>query len=380
MQYTNHLIQNYDQYRLPELEGRYLHLIHLKPFSDLFEKLAVKKELIGHSVEQQPIDLYTLGNGPVKVMMWSQMHGNESTTTRGLLDTLNYLWTNSDFSDFIFRHCTLYIIPVLNPDGARAYTRVNATHTDLNRDAQNLSQPESMALRQVFNRISPDYCFNLHDQRTIFSAGAQRKPATVSFLSPAYNETCEINAVREESMRLISGMDTVLQGLIPGQVGRYDDAFNLNCVGDTFQSMGVPTVLFEAGHYELDYERMETRKFIAIAITTALEILANGSIGNIDHENYFNIPENDKLFCDLLIKNVTLAENGAEGEPCDLCFMYRETLEEETIRFIPYFDRTCQTNEIYGHREFSCKEQEILEYDNEEELKTKAMDLLKRMS
>jgi hypothetical protein len=46
----------------------------------------------------------------------------------------------------------------------------------------------------------------------------------------------------------------VLQRYIPGQIGRFDDSFNLNC-GDTFQAMGVPTLLFEAGHFEGDYQR-----------------------------------------------------------------------------------------------------------------------------
>jgi hypothetical protein len=39
---------------------------------------------------------------------------------------------------------------------------------------------------------------------------------------------------------------------IPGQVSRFDDGFNINCIGDKFQSH-VPTILFEAGHFQDDY-------------------------------------------------------------------------------------------------------------------------------
>jgi hypothetical protein len=39
----------------------------------------------------------------------------------------------------------------------------------------------------------------------------------------------------------------VLQRYIPGQIGRFDDSFNL--VLEYFQAMGVPTLLFEAGHF-----------------------------------------------------------------------------------------------------------------------------------
>jgi hypothetical protein len=57
-----------------------------------------------------------------------------------------------------------------------------------------------------------------------------------------------------KAIDLIAGINTVLQRYIPGQIG-IDDSFNLNCIGDTFQAMGVPTLLFEAGHFEGDYQR-----------------------------------------------------------------------------------------------------------------------------
>jgi murein tripeptide amidase MpaA len=67
---------------------------------------------------------------------------------------------------------------MLNPDGADMYTRLNANEVDLNRDSQNLTQPESKVLREIFDLFQPHYCFNLHDQRTILRPV---KPATVSF-------------------------------------------------------------------------------------------------------------------------------------------------------------------------------------------------------
>ena len=57
---------------------------------------------------------------------------------------------------------------MLNPDGATLYTRANANAVDLNRDSQDLTQPARRVLRATFERFKPDYCFNLHDQRTIF--------------------------------------------------------------------------------------------------------------------------------------------------------------------------------------------------------------------
>ena len=72
--------------------------------------------IIGHSVLNLPIYAHHLGKGSVRVLLWSQMHGNESTTTRALLDLFVYLHTldGSKLLDGL----TLMIIPQLNPDGA----------------------------------------------------------------------------------------------------------------------------------------------------------------------------------------------------------------------------------------------------------------------
>ena len=63
---------------------------------------------------------------------------------------------------------------MLNPDGAEAYTRVNAQGIDLNRDVIDVKALESQVLQQVLKKVNPQYCFNLHDQRTIFSVAPGR--------------------------------------------------------------------------------------------------------------------------------------------------------------------------------------------------------------
>jgi hypothetical protein len=176
------------------------------------------------------------------------------------------LHSNTKESNVILDHFTFCILPMLNPDGAKLYTRENANGIDLNRDAQNLSQPESMVLRKTFETFQPNYCYNLHDQRTIYGAGESGNTATVSFLAPAFNKNRDINDVRIKAMNVIVAMNKALQQFIPNQVGRFDDSFNLNCVGDTFQYLKVPTILFEAGHFANDFEREITRKYIFIAL------------------------------------------------------------------------------------------------------------------
>ena len=165
--------------------------------------------VIGHSVLNQPIYAHLLGKGPKKVLLWSQMHGNESTTTRALLDLFDHLHSISGAS--LLEGLTLLIIPQLNPDGSSSYTRLNTNNIDLNRDALDLSQPESIALNDVFQSFSPDFCFNLHGQRSIFSAGKRGKPATLSFLSPAADDHRSLTPARVQAMQLIALINNNLQ-------------------------------------------------------------------------------------------------------------------------------------------------------------------------
>lgn len=295
----------FDTYKEENLFGRYVTNKHIEP---LLKKLNDDFEVsvAGKSVMEKPIYTVKVGIGKVKVYMWSQMHGNESTTTKALFDFFNLLNSDSQLAIDLKKAFTFLCIPVLNPDGAEAYTRVNANEVDLNRDSKDLSQPESQLLRKLFEDFQPDFCFNLHDQRTIFAAGNTNNPATVSFLSPSYNEAREINEVRQKAINIIAAMNAELQKHIPNQVGRFDDSFNINCIGDMFQFLGVPTILFEAGHFQDDYQREVTRKMIFISYLSALlAILKNDILDNKTLE-YFNIPQNKSIFYDFIYKNVKI--------------------------------------------------------------------------
>ena len=81
------------------------------------------------------------------------MHGNESTCTKALFDFIFNL-ENLGISS-VLKHCSFIIIPILNPDGANNYNRLNANGIDLNRDAKSLTQSESLVLRTIFNTFKP---------------------------------------------------------------------------------------------------------------------------------------------------------------------------------------------------------------------------------
>jgi len=249
---------------------------------------------------------------------------------------------------------TFCMLPMLNPDGAEAYTRENANSIDLNRDAQNQSQPESVVLRQVFENFQPDYCYNLHDQRTIFGAGDSGNPATVSFLAPAYNENRDVNEVRIKAMNVIVAMNETLQQFIPNQMGRFDDSFNLNCVGDTFQFLNVPTVLFEAGHFPNDYEREETRKYIFIALLSGMHYFSENVIVSNKIEDYLKIPQNKVVFYDFVYKNVKINYDGNE-KIINFAAQFKEVLTEDKVTFEARIAQIDYLENYFGHQVIDAK-------------------------
>ncbi|MUU77204.1 M14 family zinc carboxypeptidase [Winogradskyella endarachnes] len=332
--------------KTPLLNGRYITNSHIEKCFNSYKKSRIN--VLGKSVENRPIYGFKFGTGPIKILLWSQMHGNESTSTKALFDCFNLFEKKDILVNSILETCTLCVIPILNPDGAEKYTRVNASKVDLNRDAQDLSQPESILLREVYNDFQPNYCFNLHGQRTIFSAGEKNNIATLSFLSPAQDENRSLTPNRKVAMTIISEINDLLQQVIPESVGRYDDGFNINCVGDTFQSFGVPTILYEAGHYANDYEREEVRRLMFISILKGLEVISKG-IKEDKHIEYLAIPENAKCFYDVIIRNVRLCRD--DRDFLDIGIQFHEVLKGGFVRFIPRIEVISKLIEKFGHKE-----------------------------
>ena len=348
-------IKLYSSFKELDLNGRYINYSDIeKPLQRLSSKS--RTTIIGHSTLGIPISSILLGSGKIKILAWSQMHGNESTTTKAIFDLLNgfYHYEENDFLKNILECCTLEIIPMLNPDGAKAYTRENINKTDLNRDAKKLTEIESKLLRSEFERFQPDFCFNLHDQRTIFSAGEAPFPATLSFLTPAMDQARTITASRKKSMQVISAIAEDLRELLPKQIGRYDDAFNDNCTGDSFQSLSVPTILFEAGHYQGDYHREKTREFVVAAIFSGLNAVASEKYIDLDFNDYFEIPENEKLFYDVILREAKLND-----EIVDVAIQFKEVLKNNKIEFVPIIDKIAPNLPFYGHKEIAGAKRKV---------------------
>lgn len=266
----------------------------------------------GKSTEGREIYLIKAGNGKLKILLWSQMHGNEPTATAALFDLFNFLVSGSFQNEVnnILDRISLYFIPMVNPDGTQVFKRRNAFDIDLNRDALRLEAVETQILKKIRDDINPDYGFNLHDQEIYYTAGLAALPATISFLTPSFNNAKDIDDSRIASMKMIVLMNNILQKYIPGMIGRYSDDFMPNAFGDNMQKWGTSTILIESGGYKNDPEKQVVRKMNFLSIMAALNELALDTPSKIDYLEYFGIPENkkEKLF-DLLVRNASLNIN-----------------------------------------------------------------------
>ena len=354
-------LSKYNSLKSSALKNRYITNRCIEPLLTSLSN-QFSQSVLGTSEGGMSIHGLQIGTGSKRILIWSQMHGNESTTTKALFDLFNYFELSD--SKALLEACTLFIIPILNPDGADAYTRLNKNQVDLNRDAKALTQSESQILRSVYKEFMPDFCFNMHGQRTIFSAGNTSNSAVLSFLSPSENDERSLTTTRQKSMEVIQVMNSALQQYLPNQIGRYDDGYNDNCVGDYFQTQGTPTVLFEAGHFPKDYNREETRKFMALALMSALDYVANNSVSGIDYKSYFDIPENDKLFYDVIVRKAQLSSDNP-GIFNDIGIQYTEVLVSGSIVFKPKIVFVGDLKSKQGHFEIDADFKQVSHPDFE---------------
>jgi hypothetical protein len=273
----------------------------------LIELLPFEKSVVGRSFEGRDIYKIKLGNGKRKILIWSQMHGNEATATMAIFDILKFFAAQhdgfQDFRDNILSHLELHFVPMLNPDGAERFIRRTAQGIDMNRDALALQCPESKLLKSLVFDLQPEFSFNLHDQNIRYSAGISAEQATISFLATAYNQETEWNEVRTKSRQVISAMSETLQAFIPNNIGRFSDEFEPRAFGDNIQKWGSSLILIESGGYKHDTEKQFIRKLNFISILSAFESIWNDTYQKYTLNDYQNIPQNQKYLFDLKIEN-----------------------------------------------------------------------------
>jgi hypothetical protein len=350
---VNYSTMNFEQIYLqnPDFPNRYISPEKL--FSYLQSNHSDYIQEIGTSYLEKPIYKLSTGTGTINVLAWSQMHGNESNATHAMLDLLITLDKAPELKEELFSKIKLDFIFMLNPDGSERWTRLNAIEIDLNRDFHNESSKEIKFLKKAVALTKYDYALNLHEQRTIFTTDGVH-PATLSFLAPSENFERTLTDNRKKCMAVITEMYNHLKELIPNQIGRYSDEFYPTSTGDNFIKAGMPTILFEGGHFIDDYTRKGTRKYYTIALYYALKAISELNSDITGWETYFEIPENQETHYDIVYRNVKL--NTDHECILDVAVQYREMKEEgkDEISFVPFVMEVGDVRRRKGWLEIDC--------------------------
>jgi hypothetical protein len=273
-------------------------------------------EKAGESIEGRSIHHVTVGRGPTHVLLWSQMHGDEPTATSALFDIFEYVRRRQKDPAVqrLLNALTLHVIPMLNPDGAERFQRRNAQGIDVNRDALRLQTPEGRILKEVRDRWQPAVGFNLHNQNWRTSVGDPPKPASISLLSVAFDAARSDSPGRLLTRKLCAVISDALEPFAAGQIGRYDDEFEVRAFGDNVTLWGTPVVLIETGGWPSPQPDAALVKLNFIAILAALDSLASRRVEAADPARYESLPMNQSRVFYILVRNVTVI-NGSGVPP-----------------------------------------------------------------
>jgi predicted deacylase len=165
-----------------------------------------KQFSIGTSVEGRSIMAHSFGNGPAKYLFMSNLHGDEKSGYYILSSWIDYLESHPEE---VPAGKTIVVIPHLNPDGFVHNTRFNAHNVDLNRNFPSaswksdvkllggsilvngggsapLSEPESKAIKDYIERLSPTLVMSYHSQGSLVIAnGSGNSNAIASMYAAA---------------------------------------------------------------------------------------------------------------------------------------------------------------------------------------------------
>ena len=266
---------------------------------------------LGKTEEGRPIHEVKWGEGPIQVIAWSQMHGDEATATMALADIFLLLSSTGELStelrQKLHQNITLCIIPRLNADGAERWQRETAIGIDMNRDATKQNSVEARLLSAWADEIKPSFAFNLHDQNRLYSVGNSPNQTHIAFLATTGDDAGTWTPSRLRAGQICQRMLHQIQPIIPGKIAKWTDEFESRAFGDTFSSRGYGLVLLESGGAGWDLEKQSLRKLNACLLLDAFCAIADGSYAAESIAEYEALPTNERAIVDIKITDAPLS-------------------------------------------------------------------------
>lgn len=314
-----------ERYRVEGLdERRFTHEEYWGVLDPALRSGRLQVTRLGESVQGRAIKAITAGSGPTTVLLWSQMHGDESTATMSLADLINWFATAPESDSLraaLAERLTVVMIPMLNPDGAERFIRHDALGVDINRDARRTATPEGRILKSVRDSLQADFGFNLHDQGT-HTAGDDGPLVAIALLAPAADEERSWGPVRQRARGVAAAIAEALKPDLGERMARYDDAFAPRAFGDNMQAWGTSTVLVESGILPDDPQKQELRRLHIVALLSAFDAIANERYDDVTTAAYDSLPMNREVEYSLLVLGGDLVLEGAAPIRADIAIRY----------------------------------------------------------
>ncbi|MBX9661997.1 M14-type cytosolic carboxypeptidase [Novosphingobium sp.] len=154
----------------------------------------VAHRVLGSSLDGQPIDCLSLGEGAKQVWLIARQHPGESMAEWWMEGALDMLTDPADPHARKLRQlCRFHVVPNCNPDGSRrGHLRTNAVGVNLNREWHEPSaerSPEVLAIRNAMDETGVDFAMDVHGDEAIpavFFAGFEGIPGWTEAQGEAY--------------------------------------------------------------------------------------------------------------------------------------------------------------------------------------------------
>ncbi|AJP73947.1 M14 family metallopeptidase [Sphingomonas hengshuiensis] len=156
---------------------------------DLVTRIAalpgVRHRELGTTLDGQPIDCLTIGDGPKQVWLYARQHPGETMAEWWMEGALEKLTDLADAPAMLLRaKATIHLVPNMNPDGSRrGHLRTNAAGVNLNREWHSPTpdkSPEVLAVRNAMDESGVAFAIDVHGDEAIpanFLAGFEGIPS-----------------------------------------------------------------------------------------------------------------------------------------------------------------------------------------------------------
>ncbi len=175
---------------------------------------------LGYSLEGQPIDCLTMGEGEKQVWLYARQHPGESMAEWWMEGVLEMLTDPADpHARALLQKCQFHVVPNMNPDGSfRGHLRTNYAGTNLNREWHEPTaekSPEVLCVRNAMDESGVDFAIDAHGDEAIpavFIAGFEGIPSWTDEMGRKYNAYRDRLAARTPDFQTELGYPTAAKG------------------------------------------------------------------------------------------------------------------------------------------------------------------------